>query len=206
AVRAGLPPAAREAAATRIRRRLSALPELTAARAVLGYAAFGSEVDLDPFLRDCIAREVDVFLPRVEHGRLSIARVHDLDADLVPGWRGVREVPVRARPGARVEQLDAVVMPGVAFDRRAQRLGYGGGYFDRLLALLPAGIPTIGAAFDVQVVEAVPVEAHDRRVHVVVTESREIRPGGHPPASPPGRSARSPRAAGPGAPGRAGRP
>lgn len=181
ATRATLPAATRESAATRIRERLAALPELAAARAVLGYAAFGSEADLDPFLRDCIARQRDVFLPRVERDQLGIVRVRDLDADLVPGWRGVREAPAGARPGARLEQLDAVVVPGVAFDRRAQRLGHGGGHFDRLLALLPTGIPTIGVAFDVQIVEAVPVEPHDRRVHVVVTESGEIRPGGPPP-------------------------
>ncbi|MDQ3974737.1 MAG: 5-formyltetrahydrofolate cyclo-ligase, partial [Actinomycetota bacterium] len=64
-----------------------------------------------------------------------------------------------------------------AFDRQGRRLGYGGGHFDRLLARLPQGIPTIGAAFDVQIVAAVPHEAHDRALDVVVTESEVIRPG-----------------------------
>lgn len=173
--RAAVPAPARAAAAAQIRERLEALPELLHARAVLGYAAFGSEVSIDAFLHGLLERELGVFLPFVDADHLGLARVRDLEADLAPGWRGVREPRAGGRKAGRAERLDAAVVPGVGFDDRGGRLGYGGGHFDRLLARLRPGTPVIGVALDVQVVAAVPLEPHDRRVDILVTETRTIR-------------------------------
>jgi 5-formyltetrahydrofolate cyclo-ligase len=63
-------------------------------------------------------------------------------------------------------------VPGVVFDREGGRIGYGAGYYDRLLAECAAGTPLIAAAFELQVVDAVPMAEHDRRVDRVVTEHR----------------------------------
>jgi 5-formyltetrahydrofolate cyclo-ligase len=178
AARAAMPAAERAAASAAIRARLEELPELRAARAVLGYAAFGSEVDLDPWLQALLDRGAGVFLPWVDGQHLGIARIDDLDGDLVPGWRGVREPRAIGRRPARPDRLEAVVTPGVAFDRRGRRLGYGGGHFDRLLATLPDVIPVVGVAFDLQVLDTVPTAPHDRAVSVVVTE-RAVYVGDH---------------------------
>jgi 5-formyltetrahydrofolate cyclo-ligase len=67
-----------------------------------------------------------------------------------------------------------VLVPGVAFDIEGARLGYGGGFYDRLLPLLPPDAHRIAGAFDVQVIEQVPVAAHDARVHRIVTETRGL--------------------------------
>jgi 5-formyltetrahydrofolate cyclo-ligase len=175
--RAALPAQGRAAAAEAIAGRLAGLPELAAATAILGYAAFGAEVDLGPFLTGCLAEDRAVYLPWVDGEDLRIARVHDLAGDVGPGWRGVRE-PI---PGVRREEdvavLDAVVAPGIAFDRRGNRLGYGGGHFDRMLARLRPSTFVVGVAYDAQLVDAVPVEAHDAPVDAVVTESRTLRTG-----------------------------
>jgi len=154
--------------------RLIALPELRGARAVLAYAAFGSEIDLDAFLVQLLAREVGVFLPWVDGQGLGIARISDLTADLAPGWRGVREP--RGLRAASPDRLDAIVVPGVGFDAAGGRLGYGGGHFDRLIADLRPGTPVVGVAHDVQLVDAVPLEPHDRRADVVVTPTSILRP------------------------------
>jgi 5-formyltetrahydrofolate cyclo-ligase len=106
---------------------------------------------------------------------LAIARVRDLAADLAPGWRGVREPRSSGRRPARVERLDAAIVPGVAFDRRGHRLGYGGGHFDRLLARLRPAAVAVGVAFDTQLVEEIPTEPWDRAVDFVVTESGLLR-------------------------------
>lgn len=177
AARAALSADVRAAASATIRAQLERLPELAGARAVLGYAAFGAEVDLDPFLAGLANAGVGVFLPWVDGPELGIARVRDLEADVAPGWRGVREP--RDRRAARPDRLDAVIVPGVGFDRRGARLGYGGGHFDRLIARVRAGGPAavVAVAFDVQVVDLVPVGAHDQLVDVLVTESGTLRAG-----------------------------
>lgn len=187
AARAALPAGVRRTAASAVRQRLSALEEVDRALTILGYAAFASELDLDPLLTELAARGRGVFLPRVEGDRLEIVRVRDLATELAPGFRGVREPRPTGRPPARIDRLQAVLAPGVAFDEHGRRLGYGGGYFDRLLSQLQPGIPVIGVAFEIQLLADVPVEPHDRKVDIVVTESRTLRPGGDgrlPPAPP----------------------
>lgn len=71
--------------------------------------------------------------------------------------------------------FDLVVVPGVAFTERGDRLGRGGGWYDRLLPQLRDDCATVGVAFDVQVLPELPVEPHDARVDVVVTETQVLR-------------------------------
>ncbi len=168
---------ARSLAAAEIRRRLAQLPELASARTVIGYAAFGGEVDVDRVLEDLAGEGRGVFLPFVVGEEIGIARVADLEADLVPGYRGVREPRAIGRRPANPARCEAAIVPGVAFDRRGGRLGYGGGHFDRLLARLRPQTPVIAVAFSQQLVEAVPREAHDHLVSVLVTEEETTRTG-----------------------------
>lgn len=176
AVRAGLATPYRDDASAEICQLLLTLPEVAEARALLGYASFGSEADIDTALATLAARGVGVFLPWVDGETLAITRVRDLDADLAPGWRGVREPRASDRRPARPDRLHAAVVPGIAFDRRGWRLGYGGGHFDRLLAQLAPGTPKVGVAFATQIIEQVPSEPHDVRVDLVVTEEGVHRP------------------------------
>lgn len=176
AVRAALPDPWRAQASRRIHHLLDSLAELGDADNLLGYAAFGSEVSLDDYLV-ALGRTRAVHLPWVDGEDLAIARVRDWEADLRPGWRGLREPRPGWRRSVSPDQLDAVLVPGVAFDRRGQRLGYGGGHFDRLLARVRPGTVVVGVAFGAQVVDHVPTEAHDIPVDVVVTESVVLRPG-----------------------------
>lgn len=157
--------------------RLDALPELAVVRTVLGYAATPREVSVDAVLRSLLARDVTVCLPWVDGPDLGVARVRDLDRDVVPGWRGVREPASAEREVVQPSALDAVLVPGVGFDRAGNRLGQGGGHFDRLLARVRLDTVLIGIALDTAIVDAVPVEAHDRRVHVIVTPAGTLRPG-----------------------------
>ncbi|HSK90983.1 MAG TPA: 5-formyltetrahydrofolate cyclo-ligase [Euzebyales bacterium] len=182
AARDALDPAERAAASAVVRDRLAALEVVASAQTLLAFAAFGSEVDLDPLLEDRIAAGVGVFLPFVERfspPTLEIARVRDLAGDLRPTRLGIREPDPQRRRSARVDRLDVVIAPGVAFDALGRRIGYGSGFYDRLLPRLRPGTPVIAAAFAVQIVAAVPEAAHDVRVDAVVTEGRTIgSPGG----------------------------
>jgi 5-formyltetrahydrofolate cyclo-ligase len=140
---------------------------------VLSYVGFGSEPRTDAFVRRVLDDEKVLLLPRVnrDEQRLNLYEVKDPARNLVDGTWGIREpnpdLCSRAEPAA----IDFALVPGVAFDARGARLGYGGGYYDRLLAGCTRSRPSlVAAAFELQVVDEVPLEEHDVRVDLIVTE------------------------------------
>jgi 5-formyltetrahydrofolate cyclo-ligase len=172
--REALGPDRRAELSARIFARVVALEAFGSARTVLGYHAFGSEPATAPFLREVLGRGATLGLPRVNRQAraLDLYRVSDLDRDLAAGVWGIREPDPDRCPALAVEELDFVLVPGVAFDADGGRTGYGAGYYDRLLRRCPAGAALVAAAFEVQMVDAVPWEPHDQRVDRVVTEQR----------------------------------
>lgn len=176
--RDAMTPDQRRRASAAIRDRLLALDVVADARTLLGFASFGTEVRLDPLLDERIAQGVGVFLPYIVQmtpPTLEVVRVTDLERDLVPGRMGIREPDPRGRRPARVDRLEVVIAPGVAFDRAGHRVGYGGGFYDRLLPRLRPGTPVLAVAFATQVTDAVPADAHDVPVDMIVTEAGTIR-------------------------------
>jgi 5-formyltetrahydrofolate cyclo-ligase len=116
-----------------------------------------------------------VALPRVDGAArmLELHAVTDIAADTAAGYRGIPE-PLATCPPVAVESVDWVLVPGVAFDLAGRRLGYGGGYYDRLLALLPPDTPRLAGAFDLQIVAHVPAARHDLIVDAIATETRML--------------------------------
>ncbi len=147
---------------------------------VMAYASFGSELQTDEFMRHVLHQGKILLLPRVnlQKGSLDLYRVRDPVRDLRVGTWGIREPRpdrcVRVDPHA----IDFVLVPGLAFDARGGRLGYGGGFYDKLLAhgLSPCAWLVAGA-FKSQMVEKVPVDGHDVPMDVVVTENGHYPPG-----------------------------
>lgn len=173
AARCALDAGARTAANAAITERALALPLLDGVRVVLSYSATAEEVDPSAIDRELRAAGVVVALPRIEEpGVLGLHAVAD-PAELVAGPFGIRE-PAQSAPRVAADTIDAVLVPGVAFDAHGTRVGFGGGYYDRLLPLLE-GAARIGLAFDCQVSSApLPSEEHDEPVDVVITETRVI--------------------------------
>lgn len=172
AARDALPAAAHRAASDAIAARIAALPSFRDARCVLLTVAFRSEWDT----RALFAAAVDgrtVALPRVnaQERMLELFAVRDLARDTEPGYHGIPE-PRDGLPRIATDAVDWVLVPGVAFDLAGRRLGYGGGYYDRLLATLPAAAARVAGAFDLQVVAEVPSARHDLVVDTLATESR----------------------------------
>ena len=165
----------RAAASARITNQILALQCFARARGVLAYAGMGSEFDTGALLSHVMAHK-KLALPRVDHATRSLQLywVNDLETDLQPGVWGIREPrPDRCVP-APPDEIDLVLAPGVAFTQRGERLGYGGGYYDQLLAVLArfAMRPTVVAgAFDIQMATEVPLATTDVPVDIVVTEN-----------------------------------
>jgi len=144
------------------------------ARTVLAYHAFGSEPVTAPFLAAVLAAGKILVLPRVDRAarQLRLHRVSDPEAELEPGVWGIREPRPAVCPEVAAADVDFVLVPGVVFDVRGGRIGYGGGYYDRLLRGCRHRPALVAAAFDVLIVPEVPMGPDDVRVDRVVTETR----------------------------------
>ena len=176
AARDAMPANARQQAEKIITRRLGSLEAYREANCVLMYMSFGAELDTHGFFDQVLRDGKIVVLPRIDKVSKSL-RLHRVDshADLVDGVWGIRE-PRADAPLVDITEIDMVLMPGLAFDRAGNRLGYGAGYYDRLLAPVAHHKPVrVAAAFDCQVVDAVPVGPADQPFDMLVTESLMLR-------------------------------
>ena len=162
----------RNRAAQAIIRDLLGLPAYRAAGTVAAYASFGSELDTSAFIAKTLADGKQLLLPRINRAQraLELRHVTDPEVDLVAGVWGIRE-PAEHCEIVPVAMIDFMLVPGVAFTQDGARLGYGGGFYDRLLASLDRHTARIAAAFQLQIVEQLPEGPQDQRVDVVVTEN-----------------------------------
>ena len=154
-----------------ITQKLCALPAYRAANVVAAYASFGSELDTAEFLACILTDGKQLLLPRINPAQraLELRQVVDLGADLVSGVWGIRE-PAERCPILSLTQVEFMLVPGVAFTADGARLGYGGGFYDRLLTSLDRHTARIAAAFQLQMVDQLPEGPHDQRVDQVVTQ------------------------------------
>jgi 5-formyltetrahydrofolate cyclo-ligase len=175
AARDALPAALRARASRSIADRIAALPAWRAARVVLLTLPFRSEWNGRLVVRDALAAGKTVAVPRVDAPArmLRALAIEDPERDVEDGYHGIPE-PRADRPPVSLERIEWVLVPGIAFDATGKRLGYGGGYYDRLLPLLPAAATRVAAAFEVQIVERVPAASHDIGVDCIVTERRTL--------------------------------
>ena len=175
AARDGLDGPFRARASAAIAARIAELPSFRAASTVLLTLAYRSEWDTMPLVRAALSAGKVVLAPRVDPDArvLGLYAIADPDADLEPGYRGIREPRRHCAPGA-TSAVDWVLVPGVAFDAEGRRLGYGGGFYDRLLPEIAARAPRVAGAFEAQLVGRVPAAPHDQVVDMIVTEARTI--------------------------------
>lgn len=171
-------PAQAAAAAAGVIGVLLTLPEIVSAHVVTLYCAMAGEIDLTEMCETLNRQGKETLLPRYNEAAeaYEMAKVESLLQDTKVGHYGIRE-PRRDCPASRPEKLngrDTVwCVPGLAFDASGNRLGRGGGYYDRLLK--NASGAKIGIAYDFQVLDAVPTTRHDVAMDLVVTERRCLR-------------------------------
>ena len=150
---------------------LIALPAYRLAATVLWYASMPSELATGPAIEAALAEGKRVVVPWCDGEALGLWWLESM-SELEPGTWGIPEPPVARRnaPERRVapEDVDLVVVPGLAFDRRGRRLGHGKGYYDRLLAHSPA--VRAGLCHDAQVFPEVPAGPRDAVMDWLITE------------------------------------
>jgi len=155
------------AASAAICQRLAAWSLLREAQTVLTYLAFRNEPDLS-FLFDLL-HGIHWVIPRIEKKRLIL---HPYDPDRLVRHRFGMLEPAADLPVVNPTTLGLVLVPGVAFDRQGGRLGFGRGYYDRLLPTTPA--TRVGVAYDECLADALPCAEHDQRMDWVVTQAQKI--------------------------------
>ncbi len=153
-------------------------PKYQAARAVLVYMDYRSEVMTTGLVEELLAdTSKKVFAPKVEGMHIRFYEIKSLD-ELKKGYQGIREPeenPERRFTPDMAARLEAVVLvPGAAFDRQRGRIGYGKGFYDRFFSDY-GEVYGIALSFSCQIAKEIPMEPHDRRPDIIVTENGIIR-------------------------------
>ncbi|MGI8966245.1 MAG: 5-formyltetrahydrofolate cyclo-ligase [Limisphaerales bacterium] len=144
------------------------------AKSILFYAPLPNEINIWPLLPEALSANKIVVLPRFhpEANSYLVAQIKNMETDFLPGKFGIHE-PKEDCASFPLNQLELALVPGVGFDKMGGRLGRGRGFYDRLLAQITG--TKCGVAFDEQVIEKIPVEAHDVRLNFILTSTRWLQ-------------------------------
>ena len=151
-----------------------ATSEFAAARVVALYAPVHNEMETAEVMHAALASAKIVLFPAVCPGGLEFRRI----LDFCMMQRGAFSIPEpdASCPVHSPEEADIIVVPGLAFDLRGRRIGYGKGYYDRALHQLEGRGRLVGFCYDFQVVNEITIEHHDIMMDLIITERRVIRP------------------------------
>ncbi|MBU0700809.1 5-formyltetrahydrofolate cyclo-ligase [bacterium] len=167
-----------------IAKRLFDLEEFHKSSNILFYVAARSEVQTEGMIRQAIKQGKRVLVPvtDTENKRLFASELHDFDIELAPGAYGIMEPIEIYQRFVALDEVEMIIVPGAAFDLQGYRIGYGGGYYDRMIESIvgegskPAlNVCLVGVCFECQLIDAVPIERHDMAVGMIITEERIIR-------------------------------
>lgn len=155
---------------------LTKLPIFKNSQNIMLYLSFGNEVDTFRLIDYCKELGKSVTVPFcINAGKKIIpTEIKSVEDDLVKSSFGYLEPKKEIVKPVSTENIDLIILPGLAFDRGCYRLGFGAGYYDRFLARLNFTVPTIGLVYDFQMIELMPVEDHDIPVDYVITDKRII--------------------------------
>lgn len=155
----------RESASNAVNARLFNMDCWKNAVSIYTFVSYNSEIDTYSIMKKALSEKKRLFVPKVEGKDMLFYEIMDIDRDLQPGAYGIME-PVTAAQD--ISRAGLMIVPGLAFDNRKNRLGYGGGFYDRYLSL-PNVHTTVAIGFDFQVIDKVPCEENDIKMNYVVT-------------------------------------
>jgi 5-formyltetrahydrofolate cyclo-ligase len=175
-IRDSIPAELRKSKDRLIFEKVSELEEFRKAKTVMLFASFRTEVDTAQIIREALKNNKRVVLPRVETGikQLKLYRI-DSPEELEEGYMGIPEPPREMEREVSPGELDFILVPGVAFDEKGGRLGYGGGYYDRLINMIKTRPDIVAVAYEEQIVDNVPAERHDIMAGKIITDKRIIK-------------------------------
>jgi 5-formyltetrahydrofolate cyclo-ligase len=156
-----------------VEKRLFLLPEFKKSNAILFYASFGKEIETEKMIEKALANKKNVCVP------VTSFKDKTLLASSIKGLSDLEKKPngliePRKINSCPIEKIDLIVVPGVVFDEEGYRVGYGGGFYDRLLKKAPRKTVTVGLCFEQNIAKNVPKQSHDAKMDFVISEKRVI--------------------------------
>lgn len=174
-----LHPQERRAVSEVIIQKLLFLQEVRDRETLFIYVDFRSEVETHHCITALLKMGKRVVVPvtLVQEKRLLPVAIRDVNHDLSPGYCGIPEplLDIRKNQVITGSEIETIIVPGSVFDEQGGRLGYGGGYYDRFMALEAPRAKRIGLAFDLQVFKRLALQPHDEMLDLIVTEKRIIQ-------------------------------
>ena len=173
--RDAIPPNMRSELSTEIANRVIAWVQTHSVNTVMLYLGMRSEVETDRLLNELFAQDKTVLAPVMDVKRRTLTphRITHPERALVPHSYGMREPNPASCPVFPIDQIELVLVPGVAFDPRGYRIGYGLGCYDQFLPTCPQAT-WIGLAYEAQMIDDTLPQAWDVPLHQIFTESREV--------------------------------
>lgn len=157
--------------------KIKKIPVYQTSKTIMIYLSFENEVDSSELVRDCFENGKRVVVPYCIKEDKSIipTEIKDLNIDLSEAKMGYLQPKKDSLNPVDISDIDLIILPGIAFDRKGYRVGFGAGYYDRFLGIVNFEIPTIGVAYDFQIVDSfIKMESYDIPVDYVMTEERII--------------------------------
>ncbi|HEY4663068.1 MAG TPA: 5-formyltetrahydrofolate cyclo-ligase [Candidatus Humimicrobiaceae bacterium] len=143
---------------------------------ILIYYPFRSEIDTTIVIKKALKDGKNIILPQVSDQQLELFYVNDPKKQLKKGAYGILEPNTVLCRKAKISDIDLAIVPGVGFDKNLNRLGYGGGFYDKLLLRIPKGVKKIALCFDIQVIDSIPVSKDDIKVDLLITDTGIYHP------------------------------
>ena len=160
----------------KIQKSLFNLPEFVKAKTILFYVSTKNEVKTEIMIKKALEEGKRVIVPisNLKEKTLTLSELKDFDKELEPGSFNILEPKKEFIRKVSPEELDMIIVPGVAFDMGGDRIGYGMGFYDNFLKRLKKHVPVVGLAYELQIVDDIPVDDRDVTVNKIVTEERTI--------------------------------
>ncbi len=159
-----------------VRRKLSTFVPFCQAETILFYLAMKDEVQTEKIIEESLQNGKRVVAPLIDWQRKEIlpSEIKDLTKDIEIGILEIPQPKNNLYSPFSPANIDMVIVPGVAFNRKGNRLGFGGGFYDRFLGKLSDRIKLVALAFELQLVGNVPSQSHDIAADYIITERRII--------------------------------
>jgi 5-formyltetrahydrofolate cyclo-ligase len=144
---------------------------------IMLYISTNSEVQTRGIIEYSLKANKEVFIPLIDQDNHKIvpSLIKDFETEIAPGSLGIFQPKEEFRRLFPADILNLVIVPGIAFTETGHRLGRGGGYYDRFLKTLSGSAHTIALAFEMQIVQEIPLEKSDMPVGCIITEERIIQ-------------------------------